>query len=41
MWNDKKIVGISKKWHLINPTLTFTKNKNMGNRMEKGNWQNR
>jgi hypothetical protein len=40
MWDDKKIVGVFKKWHLTSPTLTFIKNQNMGNRMEKGNWLN-
>jgi hypothetical protein len=41
MWDDKKTLGISKRWHLANPPLGFTRNQNMGNIIEKGNWQNK
>ncbi len=41
MWNEKKTFGISKRWHPTNPPLAFARNQNMGNKMEKGNWQNR
>jgi hypothetical protein len=37
----KKIVGISKRWNQTRPLSTFSQNQNMGNIMEKGNWQNK
>ncbi len=40
MWNDNKTLGIFKEWHLITPLPTFATYHNMGNRMEKNNWQN-
>ncbi len=40
MWDDNKTLGISKRWHSVTPTLAFVKNQNMGNIMEKSNWQN-
>jgi hypothetical protein len=40
MWNANKTLGISKRWHLVTPPLTFVGNYNMGNIMEKGNWEN-
>jgi len=41
MWDDKKIFGISNRWHLANPLLVITKNQNMRNKIEKDNWQNK
>ncbi len=41
MWADKKNNGISKRWKLTNPPSTFVRNHNMGDIMEKGNWQNK
>jgi hypothetical protein len=41
MWDDKKNLGISKRWHLASPLPTFIRNQNMGNKMVKGNWQNK
>ncbi len=38
--NDKKFIGISKKWYQTKPLSTVAQNQNMGNKMEKGNWQN-
>ncbi len=29
------------RWHSANPPPTFTRNQNMGKRMENGNWQNK
>jgi hypothetical protein len=31
---------ISKRWKLTSPPLAFAKNQNMGDKIEKGNWQN-
>ncbi len=41
MRDDKKTIGTSKRWHPTNPPLTFTRNLNMENKVEKGNWQNK
>jgi hypothetical protein len=41
MWDDNKILGMSKKSHLVIPPLAFAGNQNMGNRMEKNNWKNK
>jgi hypothetical protein len=41
MWDNNKTLAISKKWHLVVPPSTFARNQNMGNRMEKNNWQNK
>jgi hypothetical protein len=41
MWDDKTILGICNKWHPANPPLAIIINQNMGNKMEKDNWQNR
>ncbi len=40
MWDDNKTLGMSKKWCLVTPPLAFVENQNMGNKMEKNNWQN-
>jgi hypothetical protein len=39
--NAYKTLKIYKKWHLVIPLPTFVKNHIMGNKMEKGNCQNR
>jgi hypothetical protein len=39
MWDDKKNNKISKKWKSTSPPLAFAKNQNMGDKIEKGNWQ--
>jgi len=41
MRDDKKTIGTSKRWHPTSPPLIFIKNLNMGNKVEKGNWQNK
>ncbi len=41
MWDDKLFFKISKRWNLAGPPLAFTRNQNMGKRLENGNWQNR
>ncbi len=40
MWDDNKTLGMSKRWHTITPPPIVAGNYNMGNRMEKKNWQN-
>jgi hypothetical protein len=40
MWDDNKTLGMSKRWHLVTPPLTFARNQNMGNIIEKNNSQN-
>ncbi len=41
MWNDKKIIGISERWYQTKPPPNFAWDQNMGNKMEKDNWQNK
>jgi hypothetical protein len=41
MWDDNKTLSMLEKSHLVIPPLTFARNQNMGNRMEKSNWKNR
>jgi hypothetical protein len=41
MWDDTKTLGMSKRWQLFTPPPTIVRNKNMGKRTEKNNWQNR
>ncbi len=41
MWDDNKTMWMSKRWHLVAPPLAFARNQNMGNIMEKNNWQNK
>jgi hypothetical protein len=36
MWDDKKTLGIFKRWYLASPLPTFIKYQNMGNIMVKG-----
>jgi hypothetical protein len=40
MWNDNKTLGMSQRWHSVTPPPTFPRNQNIGERMEKKNWQN-
>ncbi len=40
MWDDNKTLGMSKRWHSITQPPAFVGNQNMGNKMEKNNWQN-
>ncbi len=39
MWDDDKTLGMSKRWHSTTPPPAFVRNQNMGNKMEKNNWQ--
>jgi len=41
MWNDNKTLGMSKRWHSMIPPRAFARKQNMGNIMEKNNWQNK
>jgi hypothetical protein len=43
MWDDNKTLGMSKRWHSVTlpPAFVGNQNMNMGNKMEKRNWQNR
>ncbi len=41
VWNDNKTLGMSKRWHSVTPLPAFARNHNMGNIMEKNNWQNK
>ncbi len=41
MWDDNKTLRMSNIWHSFIPLLAFVRTQNMGNKMEKKNWQNK
>jgi hypothetical protein len=40
MQNDNKTFAISKRSNFVRPPKEFVRNYNMGNKMDKVNWQN-